>query len=139
MFKLNFKIALRNLWKNKGFTLINIGGLGIGLASCMVLLLYVAYEWGYDKQFTNYDKTYVVYNNQKTPTETFSFAATPGVLAAEAKQTVPGIERIARLDYPTDRLITYKENTFKKGSVFVDADFTKIFDLKVLKGNPSAF
>ncbi|WP_448103669.1 ABC transporter permease [Pedobacter panaciterrae] len=139
MFKLNLKIALRNLWKNKGFTLINIGGLGIGLASCMILLLYVAYEWSYDKQFTDFDKTYVVYNNQKTPTETFSFAATPGVLAVEAKQTVPGIEKIARLDYPTDRLITYKQNSFKKGSVFVDADFTKIFDLKVLKGNPSEF
>ena len=53
MFKLNFRIALRNLWKNKGFTLINVGGLAIGLASCMLLLLYVAYEWGYDKQYSN--------------------------------------------------------------------------------------
>nr|WP_294875982.1 hypothetical protein [uncultured Pedobacter sp.] len=84
MFKLNLKIALRNLWKNKGFTLINIGGLGIGLASCMILLLYVAYEWGYDKQFTDFDKTYIVYNNQKSPTETFSFPDTHVVLAPEA-------------------------------------------------------
>ncbi|MGY0035469.1 ABC transporter permease [Pedobacter sp. NJ-S-72] len=56
MFKLDLKIALRSLWKNKGYTLINIGGLAIGLASCMILLLYVAYEWSYDRQFTNHDK-----------------------------------------------------------------------------------
>lgn len=139
MFKLNLKIALRNLWKNKGFTLINIGGLGIGLASCMILLLYVAYEWGYDKQFTNFDKTYVVYNNQKTPTEIFSFPATPGILALDVKQKVPGIERIARSDDPTDRLVSYKRNNFKKASLFADADFLQIFDYKVFKGNPSEF
>ena len=63
MFKLNLKIALRNLWKNKGFSIINIGGLAIGLASCMILLIYVAYEWGYDKQFANHDQTYVVHQN----------------------------------------------------------------------------
>lgn len=85
MFKLNLKIALRNLWRNKGFALINIGGLAIGLASCMILLLYVAYEWGFDKQFSNYENIYVTYNNQKTATETFSFVSVPGVLADEVK------------------------------------------------------
>ncbi|RYD80113.1 MAG: hypothetical protein EOP55_03040, partial [Sphingobacteriales bacterium] len=73
MFKINFKIALRNLWKNKGFTLINVGGLAIGLASCMVLLLYVAYEWSYDKQYTNADKTYVVYQNAPANGKIFSW------------------------------------------------------------------
>ena len=63
MFKLNIKIALRNLWKNKGFSLINIGGLAIGLASCMILLMYVAYEWSYDKQFSNNEKTYITYQS----------------------------------------------------------------------------
>ena len=46
MFKLNIKVALRNLWKNKGFALINIGGLAIGLACSLLLLLYVNYQWG---------------------------------------------------------------------------------------------
>lgn len=50
MLRLNFKIALRNLWKNKGFTLINVGGLAIGMACCLMLLLYVNYEWSFDKQ-----------------------------------------------------------------------------------------
>jgi hypothetical protein len=63
MFKLNFKIAMRNLWKNKAFTFINIGGLAIGLASCLILLLYVSYEMSYDKQFTHQEKTYTAIDN----------------------------------------------------------------------------
>lgn len=137
MFKLNFKIALRNLWKNKGFTLINLGGLAIGLASCMVLLLYVAYEYGYDKQFTDYDKTYVVYNNQKTPSETFSFVAVPGVMENEVKIKVSGVSKVARLAYPEEKLISYHQNNFKKSASFADPDFLKIFDYKILSGNPA--
>lgn len=90
MFKLNFKIALRNLWKNKGFSLINIGGLAIGLASCMILLIYVAYEWSYDKQFTNNDKTYVVYQNVVASGKTFSWAWTPNVMANEVQEKFRG-------------------------------------------------
>lgn len=135
MFKLNLKIALRNLWRNKGFTLINLGGLAIGLASCMILLLYVAYEYGYDKQFTDYDKTYVLYNNQKTATETFSFMAFPGQLRDEIKDKVPGIAKVSRLSYAEQMLISYNRNNFKKNAVFSDPDFIKMFDYKVLKGD----
>ncbi|WP_426328448.1 ABC transporter permease [Pedobacter sp. R-06] len=135
MFKLNLKIALRNLWRNKGFTLINLGGLAIGLASCMILLLYVAYEYGYDKQFTDYDKTYVLYNNQKTASETFSFMAFPGQLRDEIKDKVPGIAKVSRLSYAEQMLISYNHNNFKKNAIFSDPDFMKMFDYKVLKGN----
>ncbi|WP_316844544.1 ABC transporter permease [Pedobacter psychrodurus] len=139
MFKLNLKIALRNLWRNKGFTLINLGGLAIGLASCMILLLYVAYEYGYDKQFTDYDKTYVLYNNQKTASETFSFMAFPGQLKDEIKEKVPGVARVSRLSYPEPTLISYHQNNFKMNAVFGDPDFLKMFDYKVLKGNSNTF
>jgi len=135
MFKLNLKIALRNLWRNKGFTLINLGGLAIGLASCMILLLYVAYEYGYDKQFTDYDKTYVLYNNQKTASETFSFMAFPGQLRDEIKDKVPGTAKVSRLSYAEQMLISYNHNNFKKNAIFSDPDFMKMFDYKVLKGD----
>ena len=139
MFRLNLKIALRNLWRNKGFTLINLGGLAIGLASCMVLLLYVAYEYGYDKQFTDYDKTYVLYNNQKTSTETFSFMAFPGKLKEDVRTKVSGVSKVSRLSYPEFQLLTYNQNNFKASASFADPDFLKIFDYKVLKGNPAIF
>ena len=63
MFKLNLKIALRNLWKNKTSSFINVIGLAIGLAACLMLLLYVSYEWNFDKQAKNWRNVYVAMTN----------------------------------------------------------------------------
>ncbi len=135
MFKLNLKIALRTLWKNKGYTLINAGGLAIGLASCMILLLYVAYEWGYDKQFSGYDKTYVVYNHSKNNAQTISWAWTPTVMAADVKAKILGVKYASHSSYPNAHLISHKENNFKARAIFTDPDFLKILDYRVLEGN----
>jgi putative ABC transport system permease protein len=138
MFKLNFKIALRNLWKNKGFTLINVGGLAIGLASCMILLLYVAYELGYDRQFSNYDRTYVIFNNQRASDQIFTNAWTPGVMASDVKETISGVKYASHSTYPFNGLITYKESGFKKQAVFADPSFLKILNYKFIKGEPNS-
>lgn len=136
MFKLNLKIALRNLWKNKGFSLINIGGLAIGLASCMVLLLYVAYEWSYDKQFSNHDKTYVVYQNMKASGKTFSWAWTPNVMAKEVQEKIPGVKYAAHTTYPRKQLVTVGDNKINSSAIFADQNFIKILDYKFLEGSP---
>jgi putative ABC transport system permease protein len=136
MFKLNFKIALRNLWKNKGFSLINIGGLAIGLASCMILLIYVAYEWSYDKQFTNNDKTYVVYQNVVASGKTFSWAWTPNVMANEVQEKIPGVKYASHSTYPRPSLITVGDKRISSKVVFTDPNFIKILDYKFIKGNP---
>lgn len=135
MFKLNLKIALRNLWKNKGFSLINIGGLAIGLASCMVLLLYVAYEWSYDKQFSNHDKTYVVYQNMEASGKTFSWAWTPNVMAKEVQEKIPGVKYASHTTYPRKQLITAGDNKINSNAVFADQNFIKILDYKFIEGN----
>lgn len=135
MFKLNLKIALRNLWKNKGFSLINIGGLAIGLASCMVLLIYVAYEWSYDKQFTNNDKTYVVYQNAPANGKIFSWAWTPNVMAKEVQEKIPGVKYASHSTYPRQKLITVGENKLSSKAVFADQAYLKILDYKFIKGN----
>lgn len=135
MFKLNLKIALRNLWKNKGFSLINIGGLAIGLASCMVLLIYVAYEWSYDKQFKNNDKTYVVYQSVVANGKTFSWAWTPNVMAKEVQEKIPGVKYASHSTYPRPKLITVGDNKIGSKSVFADQAFLKILDYKFIKGN----
>jgi putative ABC transport system permease protein len=64
MIRNHLKIAWRNLLAYKTFSFVNIAGLGIGIASCLALLLYVRYEWNYDKQFSNYRNIYRVYENQ---------------------------------------------------------------------------
>lgn len=138
MFRLNLKISLRNLWKNKGYTFINIGGLGLGLASCIILLLYVSYEWGYDKQAPDFERTYLVYNHQQTSAGVFSHPTTPGAFAAEAKQNIPGVSRAARFSYPKDGLITEGQNSFKKSGVYADPGFLKIQGYHFISGDASS-
>lgn len=136
MFRLNLKIALRNLWKNKGYTLINVGGLAIGLASCMILLLYVAYEWSYDKQFKNYEKTYIVYLNSVSSTDIVSYGVTPALMAKEIREKMQGIAYASHSSTPTNELLSYKQNNFKKAAVFADPSFLKILGFKFIRGNP---
>jgi len=135
MFKLNLKIALRNLWKNKGFSLINIGGLAIGLASCMILLIYIAYEWTYDQQFTNHDKTYVVHQNVIANGKTFTWAWTPNVMAREVQEKIPGVKYASHSTYPSSKLITVGEKKISSPVVFADQAFIKILDYKFIKGS----
>lgn len=137
MLRLNLKIALRNLWKNKGFSLINIGGLAIGLASCMVLLLYVAYEWSYDKQFKNHDKTYVVYQSVVASGKTFSWPWTPNVMANEVQEKIPGVKYASHSTYPRPNLITVGDKRLSSKVIFTDPNFVKILDYKFIKGNPA--
>jgi len=137
MFRLNLTIALRNLWKNKGFTLINVGGLAIGLASCMVLLLYVNREWNYDKQFSNYQKSYVVYNNIKASGKIYSVEITPNVMAAAVKAEIPGVTYVSHAGDLYSKLISYKDKKFQKKSMAADPSFLKILDYKFIKGNPN--
>ncbi|MFI5155876.1 MAG: ABC transporter permease, partial [Chitinophagales bacterium] len=64
MFKSNFKIILRNLWKNKTFSAINIAGLSIGLAACLLILQYVSFKLSYDQFNPKVKDIYRVVNDR---------------------------------------------------------------------------
>ncbi len=136
MFKLNLKIALRNLWKNKGFSLINIGGLAIGLACCLMLMLYVNYEWSYDKQYKNLDHIYFAKLNLKLNGSIMSTGALPNKLAGAALQEIPGIKNAARMaDENSARLFSREQNKFKLVSRYVDPSFIKILSYNFRSGD----
>jgi len=137
MFKLNLKIALRNLWKHKGFTLINVGGLAIGMACCLMLLLYVNYEWSFDKQYKNADKTYFAALNLKFNGKLATTMAVPNKLANAAAIELPGIKNAARISMPGgSKLYSHDQNHFKLEALSVDPGFLKILDHKFIYGNP---
>lgn len=123
------------MWKYKGFSLINIGGLAIGLACCLILLLYVEYEYGYDRQAKDYKRTYVAYTNSKANGKVFSWAWTPGLLAPELKAKYAGITDAARASYPQPKLISYNDTKVKNAGMFIDPYFLKILDYKFIDGN----
>lgn len=136
MFKLNLKIALRNLWKNKGFTLINIGGLAIGMACCLMLLLYVNYEWSFDKHYKNVDKIYFATLNLKFNGKLATTMAVPNKLANAAVTELPGIKNAARITMPgNSRLYSHDQHHFKLEALSADPGFLKILSQKFIYGN----
>lgn len=138
MFKLNFKIALRNLWRNRTSSLINIGGLAIGLSSCLLLMLYAGYEWGYDKQFKQADHIYqaMVNGYDETGQIVRTHGSTQNVLAAAIKEELPGVAHVARTSSLYKRLVATGTTSMKFDSRYADPDFLKVFDYQFISGSP---
>jgi len=136
MFKLNFKIALRNIWKNKTSSLINISGLAIGLAACLLLLLYVSYEWNYDKQTKEDANTYQVMMNYLNANGQVAETgqSTSNILAPLLKQKYSWVKASARLSWPAQFLVSSGANSFKKRVVFADPDVLRIFNYTFIQG-----
>lgn len=140
MLKNNIKIAWRNLWKNKGYSLLNIFGLAIGITCAAMILLWVEDEVGYDKNFAKQDMVYYVPTNQQYDGEwrTF-FEATPGPLAEVLKEEVPGIVGAARTK-GENLLFRANETSINKNGRFADPDFLSMFSLNFVEGDlESAF
>ncbi|MEJ2904772.1 ABC transporter permease [Pedobacter panaciterrae] len=137
MFLINFRIALRNLWKNKGFSLINIGGLAIGMTCCLMLLMYVGYEWSYDKQFKDIDRIYAAKLTLNVNGKLLTTDATPNKLAGAALVSLPSVETASRIAMgESTKLFGTANNNFKLTTLNVDPGFLKIFDYKFIQGNP---
>ncbi|WP_316738993.1 ABC transporter permease [Pedobacter aquatilis] len=132
MFKLNLKIALRNLWKNRGITAINVGGLAIALAAFILVMLYFTYETSFDKSNPNYKNIYVVgriYPEFKT-----NYTAPPLVKAI--KQNFPEVENagITKGGFFELTLKNGKNTVFAKNFIQADYNAAKILDLKPVGG-----
>jgi len=82
MLKNYFKTAFRNLLRNKFYTLINIAGLAIGLATCFLIILYVLDELSYDKYNVNANRIYRVNNEVKFGDNYFDMAVSPALLGS---------------------------------------------------------
>jgi putative ABC transport system permease protein len=138
MFRLNLKIALRNLWRNKTSSVINIIGLAIGLASCLLLLLYVNYEWNFNKGFKDGDKVYqVMINFQDASGKVTSTYSAPGNGIHNAiRDRIPEVDAVARLAGGGETLIANGRTSFKKVALFADPEILKIFPYEFIAGNP---
>jgi putative ABC transport system permease protein len=141
MFKLNLKIALRNLWKNKGYTLINIAGLSIGMASCILIFIFIRYQLSYDQQFKKKDRIYRVVSYWKYPEgEEFS-KGVPMPLAPAMRNDFAMLDDVAVLqqgggvlkvkDQSGKERLKIQERTF-----YVGPEFFRLFDHPWLQGDP---
>ncbi|RYD77761.1 MAG: FtsX-like permease family protein, partial [Sphingobacteriales bacterium] len=145
MFKLNLKIALRNLWKHKGYTFINILGLSIGMASCILIFIFIRYQMSFDEGFKNEDKIYrVVSTFDYSDGNQFSSQGVPLPLTPAMRNDFsPYIDKISAIQQSAGLFkINNAAGTEKLKTIesvfYLEPDFFEIFDYKWLSGNFNA-
>jgi putative ABC transport system permease protein len=136
MFPNYFKIALRNLLKQRLYSTINIGGLAIGLACFILILLYVQHEFSYDQFHQNNDRIYRVYQQQAGNAFMGSdyFGVTPTQLATVMENEFPEVESATAL-YEQTSLISFEDHNFWEKGLWADHHFFKVFTFPLIKGN----
>src|SRR5450432_2949865 len=118
MLKNYFKIAFRNLRRNKGFSLINISGLAIGMASAILILLWIQNEVSYDRFHANTDRLYEVFGNDIVGGEIKTGMPTPEIMAPVLKNDIPELERVSRISWGEEYLFTVGDKSLKaKGNL----------------------
>jgi putative ABC transport system permease protein len=136
MLKNFFKIAFRNLWKNKGFSFINITGLAIGMASAMLLLFWIYDELSYDRFHEKKDRIYEAWNRAEFSGEMHSWNTTPMILARTMEHDFPEVESAVRVNWPSNYLFTVGEKRIMVEGNIVDSSFLDMFSFPLLRGNP---
>ena len=137
MFKNYIKTAFRSLLKNKGFTFINIFGLALGLAICLLIVFYVIDELSYDHYNTKYKQIYRLNTELKYHGTITSFAVAAAPVGQALVSNFPQVEASARIT-PALNLRFKKGNEIitEDRAIYCDADIFKIFTLPMIDGDP---
>jgi putative ABC transport system permease protein len=129
------KIAFRNLLKNKGFSAINIFGLAMGMASAILIILWINHEISYDQFHEKKDRIYEAWNQTNYEGNIAAWNTTPKVLAKTITQDLPEIEKAVRVNWTTNVLLTAGEKKIMVYGNTVDSCFLQVFSFPVIKGN----
>lgn len=141
MLKNYFTIALRMLLKNKVFSFINVLGLSTGIASCILIALYVQDEFSYEKSFNDSENVFRINTTfVKDGTEETAPVTSPPIAPGFARE-LPEIETYTRMMRPLNveqHLVRYEDKSFFETEVFlVDSTFLDVFPYTLKYGNPS--
>jgi putative ABC transport system permease protein len=137
MLKNYLKIAWRNCWSNKLFSLINILGLAVGMVFALLIGLWVRHEMAYDGFQQNGDRIAQVLKKDLSNGEKIIDHATPLPLYDELKIKYPEIEQITRIDWGLSHSLKVGDNKFNRVGFYADPGFLKMFSFPLLKGDPA--
>jgi len=135
MLKNFFIVAWRNLFRGKGFSFINISGLAVGMASALLILLWVQNELSYDGFYTHSDRLYQVWRNGKDNTGISSWNVIPQILGPTMKKDYPEVERASRVFWDETLLLSRGEKKMNIKGTMTDPDFLMMFDFPLLQGD----
>ncbi len=138
MVKNYLKIALRNFWKTKVTSLINIGSLAIGIACCVIIILFVKNEWTFDQFHSKANRIYRVYNTTDAPGGGMqNFTYTPFNVTRLMDADYDDLESYTTFSsFPQQ--VEYKEQNFSETINMVSRGFFKMFDFPVLTGSTTS-
>lgn len=139
MFKNFMKVAMRNLFKRKGYTAINVLGLATGMAICLLIVLFINDELSFDKQHEKGDRIYRMVVKRQYPGRTTSYAIIPQSYAKAVKEELPEVEEAVRVfDFVGGGVfqLKYGDKAFEEKRVLaVDSNFFNVFSAKMIAGN----
>ena len=131
------KTTFRNLIRSKGYTVINILGLAIGLSASILILLFIVNELSYDKFFKDSERIYRIAVKGRMSGDFFDVAVTPAPMAPALKHTFPEVESAVRLrQWSQQSLFAFEHKMFyEKDVFFADSSFFEIFDFAPALGD----
>lgn len=145
MFKNYFTVALRNLWRNKIFSLINMFGLAIGISASLVIYLIVHYELSFDKFHKDHDRIFRVVTNMHFPDQDFKNSGVPGPLPDAMRNEITGIEEYTVFWTANATKVTVPANSgqriiFKKQGhiIYTDDHYFKLFPYQWIAGSANS-
>ena len=137
MIKHYLKVSFRNLWKYKSFSVINIGGLAIGMAACLLILQYVSFKLSYDQFHKKADNIYRVVNDRYQQGKliqhgTITYSGVGRAMNDDFEEVI----RNTRVARSGEAIITYNAKRFSEPDLFfADSNFLSIFDFPLVAGN----
>ena len=137
MFKNYLKIAIRNIWTSKGYTFINVFGLAVGIACCVLISIYVIHELSYDDFHKDSDNLYRAYVIGEVNGQDVNYAVSMKPLGPAAKEKFPEVLNSVRIRPSQDRAILSFENVqfFEDDIYYAGDEFFNIFTHNVLRGD----
>jgi len=141
MFRNHLIISLRNLLKKKGYSLINMLGLAVGIAGCLLIVLFIQHEFSYDKFVPEHHRIYRMSLERIYPNHSTNYAIVPHSFAAVAKENYDEIEEATIASRITNQQLTYvneQEESIRFDEdilLSIDSSFLNVFNFKILAGN----
>ncbi|HXB45924.1 MAG TPA: ABC transporter permease [Puia sp.] len=129
-----FKVALRSLIRHKGYTIINILGLAVGITCCMLIMIFVRSEFSYDKFHSKAGNIYRVWQREKADGKEFLNTVTPLPAGPALQSTFPEVVSACRV-YSFNTLVKVSNNSFNENINMVDPSFFSMFSFNLTRGN----
>src|SRR6187397_1940998 len=142
MIKNYLKIAVRSLLKQRVYTIINVLGLSVGIASCLLITLFVVDEFSFDRFHDKADRIYKVWLERKYPNHITNYAIIPHSFSDAIARDFPEVEATVKLGGPNQTEVSYVDERQERKQfdeefiLAADSNFFDVFSIQLLKGHP---